>query len=374
MKRVSIFLLVLGLAFGLVGCDPAGTESSATNAKTKDPAEHAAAIARWEAKIRAKYPASEYVTNVYIPDADAEPEDLSPPEARHLRVGLPWIFNDEAAPWILARDRGYFSKVGLEVELVAGGPGKDHLLTLAGGTVDIALINDGSRLVKYRFSPTPIDALLVSTLMQRSPGILLTIDQSVPRDTLSTRVYTPEDLRGKTIGVTAESEFHVEGVLDRAGIPRDAVTIRRAGNEPTLLAAGAADFMSTWVVNQPRLLEAAGYRNWNGLRYDTYLFRDYADATVVRKEWAEAHPGALLRFHWAVRKAVEDMLVDPEGAAREVAKALDGLLTPEQVRWRFEQQAPLIHPTPDSPLLVVDPAVLDHIAAYLAYYETIELR
>jgi ABC-type nitrate/sulfonate/bicarbonate transport system substrate-binding protein len=369
LNFASVLFIVL---WGLCGCAPEQTEQSAVTSPV-DPEEHAAAIADWEQRVIESYPASEYVTNEFIPPPDATLASLPSPETTSLRVGLPWIFNDEAAPWLLAKNRGYFAEAGLEIELVAGGPAKDHLLTLAGGTVEIALINDGSRLVKYLFSPTPIDALLVSTILQRSPGILLTIDETTPQDARSTRIYTPQDLIGKTIGVTAESEFHVDGVLDRAGIPRSAVTLRRAGNEPTLLTAGAADYMSTWIVNQPRLLEAAGYRNWNGLRYDTYLFRDYADATVVRKSWAKANRGTLLRFHWAVRRAVEDMLKDPKQAAREVASALDGLLTTEQILWRFEQQASLIHPSPEDPLLIVDPSVLDHIAAYLAHYGTISL-
>ena len=140
-----IRLLTAGLlAIGLAGCggSESGTPSSgATNAA-------AAKATVWTpekalACIEANFPAGLYFTNGFLPGPDLVPP---PPAAsvEKIRVGMPWVFNDEIAPWFVADEMGYFREVGLEVTLVPGGPGIDPLQLLVSGRIDIAVPAPGA--------------------------------------------------------------------------------------------------------------------------------------------------------------------------------------------------------------------------------------
>ena len=90
--------------------------------------------------VEENFPAEGYFTNELLPAADAEWAPMDCESVDSIKVGMPWVLNDEEAPWYNAIELGFFADVCLEVELVAGGPGVDHLQTLTGGAVDIAVV------------------------------------------------------------------------------------------------------------------------------------------------------------------------------------------------------------------------------------------
>ena len=94
--------------------------------------------------VQEHIPASSYVTNDLVP-TDADLSGITPlAETQKLRVGLSWVLNAEHSHIYNAIERGYFAEEGLEIELVPGGPGKNHIQTLGGGAVDIAFASSGS--------------------------------------------------------------------------------------------------------------------------------------------------------------------------------------------------------------------------------------
>ena len=93
--------------------------------------------------VEENFPAEGYFTNDLLPATDAAWEPMDCASVDSIKVGMPWVLNDEEAPWYNAIELGFFADVCLEVELVAGGPGVDHLQTLAGGAV--AVVAGGRR-------------------------------------------------------------------------------------------------------------------------------------------------------------------------------------------------------------------------------------
>src|SRR3989344_682701 len=70
-------------------------------------------------------PAEIYSTNEFIPTVD-ELENIEPlDEVVHLKVGMPWVFNDEESAFYNAVALGFYEEEGLEIELLEGGPGLD---------------------------------------------------------------------------------------------------------------------------------------------------------------------------------------------------------------------------------------------------------
>ena len=155
---------------------------------------------------------------------------------------MPWILNDECAAWYIALDKGYFSVAGLDAELLPGGPGRDHLITLIGGVVDIAVINDSSKVPRLIISRTGADVVIVATLLRESAAIILGLDRSIPKGSRSQRTLTPADLFGSTIGVQLNSEYVAESFQNRYRIPDDEFEILRVGNNPEALIVGRGRF------------------------------------------------------------------------------------------------------------------------------------
>ena len=365
MSPQSDLLTVASLSIILVGCSAPQNDS--------EPADSTLSLEHFFEQAGTHLPAESYMTNAFIPTDDALNQIPPPIAPIPLRIGMPWIDNDENAPWYIGLDQGYFQEAGLDVELVSGGPAVDHLLTLVSGQIDIAIINDSSRVTKLLASRTSGELTLIGAVLQSYPGIFLGIDHSVPKDQRSNLKITPEDFIGKRIGTATHSEFILDAVLEKHGIGQDQITKVRSGNDPTLLMAGRVDLMSAWIVNQPRLLEQHGYKNWTATRYAKLLYDEYSDVSVVRREWIVEQSDIIKRYLWALKKSMHYLLDNPKDAARITHAAIPNTgLTIEQILWRFETQRTLIMPGRREDILKMDVEVLDTITAYLLKYGIIE--
>lgn len=319
---------------------------------------------RWPA-CRTTCPASSYVTNDLVP-SDADLAAITPlAETQKLRVGLSWVLNAEHAHIYNAIERGYFAEEGLEIELVPGGPGKNHLQTLGGGAVDIAFAASGSNVPQALTSPTPITGLkVVGSIMKGEPGALITIDPD-----LQGRDVRPEDLRGKTIAGGPFLRF-LPVLLDKAGMSEDDVNVIKAGFSPDPLLVGAADFYFGWVFNQTAVIEARGHE-WNALLWKDHAFDNYPISMVVKQEMLDdpAQADVAKRFVRAVYRGLSDVVTDPEGSADITVKhAADAKgLTRDDVLFRFREQEFLITNGGER-LLQTDPAKWDQNAATLVQY------
>ncbi len=209
--------------------------------------------------VEQNFPAESYFTNDLLPAPDAAWEPMDCASVDSIKVGVPWVLNDEEAPWYNAIELGFFADVCLEVELVAGGPGVDHLQTLAGGAVDIAVVAGGSRVPSIVSSPTPADVVAVGTFLKHSPYIWLGLDPDTPQDQRSDKVLTPQDFIGKKVGIQGNDDYLFSFIANKHGIPADQVDLMEAGFTPDSVLMGAMDYIGAWIVNQPRLLEEKGF-------------------------------------------------------------------------------------------------------------------
>src|SRR5258708_2735852 len=124
--------------------------------------------------VKQNLPSEKYMTNASLPTAATLAKIDTPTTTKKIKVGMPWILDDEEAQLYNAIELGYFKDEGLDVELVSGGPGKDHIQTLGAGSVDIAFAAGGSSIPSAAVSPTPIDLVAVGTLLKDMPYALIT--------------------------------------------------------------------------------------------------------------------------------------------------------------------------------------------------------
>jgi len=363
--NLGVFALLLALLAGC-GAEPA-TKSSATASTPKASAEEVLAC------VQKQFPAELYFTNGFLPGKDLV---ALPPAAsvERIRVGMPWIFNDEIAPWFVAQELGYFREAGLEVELVPGGPGIDPLQLLVAGRLDIAVPAPGSAVISLNASRTGAGVVAVGAVLKGGPTSFIAIDKDTPKSARSTRKIGPRDFAGKIVGVQAGYEFYVEALMKRSGLPPGSVEIRRAGFTPDPLTAGVLDFYMGWIMNQPRMIEQAGFTNWISFSMRDHAWDEYSDLSVVRRADLASRGEMLRRYLFALRRAVDLILAEPGRAAAITARrAVDETLSPEEVLLRFQLQRGLLTGDDGLPPLHMRADSWNRLAAALVEYGRVQI-
>ena len=359
---VLAITLVLG---GIAGCKPPAASSAGS---------HPYSLAEAEAAVGSRFDVSKYLTNEFIPAPGAPaPAPLVP--RRSLRLGLNWIANDQVAPWLLGREKGFFSDVGIDLQIVEGGPGRDHLNTLFAGHVDV-YTGFAEPLFQMVTSPTGGPLKMICANMKTSPLCWLTLDKAVPPDQRSAKKLGVDDLRGRTFGVQPGGAYYLGYVLGQMGLSIDDVKVVNAGAGPDALVGGAMDFYQGWLDNQPRLLERNGYRNWAALDFATVGYPDYGDISVVTPAFYDAEKELLRRYVYALDRSMRYLLAHPEESAEIVAhtpEVVSYQLGAADVLWRIKRDTPLFQGNGAQPLLALDANELHDTAVQMYRFHSLEL-
>lgn len=381
MKLLFSLLLVPMLALAAcAGVAPAaapagGGETAATTAPAAEPAADAGAkFDEILQCVQENFPAEKYVTNDYLPAADAAWEPMTCASVDKVKVLMPWVLNDEEAPWYNAVEKGFFKDVCLDVELVPGGPGIEPIQLLAGGAVDIAVVAGASGIPSAVSSPTPADVVGVGTMLKHSPYIWMGLDKDIAQDQKSEKKLTPQDLVGKKIGLQAGNDYFAQFLIAKYGLPEDAFELVEAGFTPDPLLVGAVDYYAAWVVNQPRLAEAQGFMNWTAFRFSDWGWDGYSDVSAVRRETLDTNPDLVKRYLAAVDQGLKFLLDNPEESADIAVKyGVDAQLTKEQALRRFELQKDLIEGSDDLPIMHMSTDRWNSEVATMIQYGQLEL-
>lgn len=372
LKR-GIRLGVMAGALVLAGCgDPKAPADKGTQATAPGNPGPPLTYDQALALVRSRIPSETYFSNELLP----KPGQAAPAfeKREKLRISMPWVFNDEIAPWYLAQEKKWFDQVGLDVELVAGGPGIDALQLLVAGRVDIGVPAGASFVLHLRNSRTGSDVVAIAAVQKNAPISWIGLDSSIPKNQRSTFKPTLKDLIGKRVGMQPGNDFYLEFALAKAGYRKDAVKFMQAGFTPDPLLAGVMDYYFGWVNNQPRLIEQAGYSNWFALRSFEVGVDEYCDVSVVRRETFEKRSDVLRRYLWALNQGAAFIVERPEDAAAITARrSTDVSLTPAQVMRRFDLQKDLMVGNDHQPLLYMSAERWDSLAAGMVQFKQIEL-
>jgi len=363
--RIFVFLILVG--FLLAGTALAQEEAELTYEKALSCVEE-------------KLPATVYSTNEYLP-TEADLTNITPlEETVTIVLGFPWIKNDEEGPWYNAEELGYFADEGLVVIFEPGGPGINHLQTMAGGAVDIAISAGGAAIPQALASPTPIEGLMVvGTFLKGSPFALITI-----REDLLGKEITPADLEGMIIGTQSTAFFYFDMLFAKYDIPRQEDELLAAGSGPEVIFTETADFYTGWIMNQPRAVEAWLVEQgkpadaWNAMMYRDWVYDEYSDVIVVSGEMLSTEEGrdVVRRFMRATYRGLQYLLDNPEDSARIAVKYADEGegLTEDAAMFRFEHQEFLIYGNDGLGLMATAPEKWNHMAATLTQYGNMPLE
>lgn len=236
--------------------------------------------------------------------------------ADKVTLQLKWVTQAQFAGYYVAADQGFYAEEGLEVEIKAGGPDIAPPQVLAGGGADVILDWMPSALAT-REKGLPL--VNIAQPFKRS-GMMLTCRKD-------TGIKTPEDFRGKTIGVWFfGNEYPFLSWMSQVGIPTDGsaegVTVLKQGFNVDPILQGQAACISTMTYNEYwQVIDA-------GLSADDLVVFKYEDQGVATLEDGiyvlesaledEAFRDKMVRFVRASMKGWKWAEANPDDAAEIV--------------------------------------------------------
>jgi NitT/TauT family transport system substrate-binding protein len=215
-------------------------------------------------------------------------------------------------PWMLAKQRGYFTDEGLNVTFQVARGGVDVAKQVGAGNAVIGgAIGDTPILVRANGVPVKSVAVLGGgALMQ----LVLNTD----------KVKSVADLKGKTITTLAYQDttfFALLGMLATQGLTKNDVNAQAVGpvNIWKLFAAGQADAMAS-VPDWTYFAQAANPTMHTQVIPSDSLFKSMAQAIVASDDTIAHNPALIGKLVRATLKGMKSIMDDPAAAAVDYVK------------------------------------------------------
>jgi NitT/TauT family transport system substrate-binding protein len=239
-------------------------------------------------------------------------------------------------PIRLAKGKGYFAEVGIDVNFAVGRGGVDVAKQVGAGSAPLGgIVADGPIMVRQNGVPIKIVAVFGGR------GFM----QLVVRE--DSGIQKPADLKGKTISVMSFQDttyYALLGLLASAGLTQDDLNIQSAG------PAGVWEFVATG-----KAAGMAGVPDWippvlaAGVKVKVIptdeFFPHMAQAIGVSDQVIKDKPELVGKFVKAALRGMKDIMDDPGKAAEQFVEYVPEWKGKEgAVKAAFNYYATLVYP------------------------------
>ncbi|MEJ2166285.1 MAG: ABC transporter substrate-binding protein [Desulfobacterales bacterium] len=247
-----------------------------------------------------------------------------PPEEVAYR--LKWLYNMSVVGDLWADAHGNFARNGLKVAVKAGGPEKDAIKELEIGHAQFGVAS-ADQVIRAVSKGSPI--VVLAQLFQINPLHWIYRPDRTP-------LRTPQDLKGKTIGITygGNDETIMRALLAKYGIKEDEVTLFSVRYDYTPFYEGEVDLWPLYRNAQAPIigekLRKAGEK-FDLLSPAKLGINFVANSVVTTQKMLEERPETVRRFMKALMEAWREAL-DPANADKAIATVLKyNQETPEEI-------------------------------------------
>ncbi|SCF08010.1 ABC transporter substrate-binding protein [Micromonospora chokoriensis] len=252
----------------------------------------------------------------------------------------------DAFAWV-AREKGYFAEVGIEVDIKEGAGNQQNLTALKSGQVQFGALDFTGAVIqagKGEFT----DWRAVAAVHQQTLISVMT--------TKDTTITTPKDLRGKTIatGSGSVTELLFPAYARLAGL--DPATVKIEGVQPTalngLMASRRVDALGTFLLSRGAL-QTAARKDVVVLPYSDYLPDLFGNAIITTPSLISKDPDLVQRFTKAALKGLAYSIEHPDEAATILNKAKP-TYTVAAGKGEIEAMTPHVRPADGAPIGFLD--------------------
>lgn len=239
-----------------------------------------------------------------------------------LKFTLDWRFEGPAAPFLMAKAKGYFAAEGLDVEIDSGAGSAGAVTRVATGAYDMGFA-DFNALVEYDAKTPNSKIQAVYMVYNATPAAVFVLKKS--------GITKPADLAGKTLaapvfdaGRKAWPAFAKSNKLAVDSVKWQ--TVEPALRE-TLLARGDVDGITGFYFTSLLNLEARGVKTEDivALKFPDYGVELYGNAIIASPKLMAENPKAVGGVLRAFNKALKETIANPV-AAMAYVKERDPLI------------------------------------------------
>lgn len=221
--------------------------------------------------------------------------------AEKASLRLEWTLTGYHLPFYWAKDKGYYAKEGIDLEIKEGA-GSGKTVTLIGANQDTFGFADYMLTTKAIAKGVPIKA--VYSIVKKSPYAVISYEDK--------GIRKPQDLIGKTIAATTGHKALFDLFLDVNNIPQNKVITRVVSGKTrnAVFKQGQVDGMVSVVIGSPWdfVVEA---QQGKGKPVYFMPFEDFgvshlAQGIIVNTETIQSNPDLIRRFLKATTHGIED--------------------------------------------------------------------
>ena len=231
--------------------------------------------------------------------------------AEKLRFVADWILGGKHAPFLLARDMGYWKKAGLDILINRGFGSGTSSKILAAKKADFSFIDLGT-LILHRTKGAMIRQ--VAAIHAINPIGYVAFSKSVKE---------PKDLAGKTFGGSpwASTTYLLPAFLKRAKVDPKSVKIEHMKISSILpsFMAGKIDLFGVYTINSLPFLRLGMIKQGRDPDKELSLFLSvdqgmdsYSNGLTVRDDMIQNNPGLVRRWVRSTLDAFRDTVKNPE--------------------------------------------------------------
>jgi len=259
-----------------------------------------------------------------------------------IKLQLKWLHQAQFAGYYVAADKGYYKDMGLDVEILPGGPDIVPSQKVLTGAADIGVDWVGSLLANRDKGQPLVDV----AQFYQSSGMLLIAKKS-------SGIKSVADLKGRKVGVwTGGNEFEFRAVLDKYKLDNSIdnnkdMTVIKQGFEMDAFLNGQLEAASAMTYNEYQVVLEAGIKaeDLNIINYNTEGVAMLEDHLFVTEDNLKAKKEALSKFLAASQKGWQDALKDQAYAVDAVMKRADKATTSREHQVRMMTEvAKLVQP------------------------------
>lgn len=267
----KVVLLALGLAIGLMACNPRKVENGAGNLV-------------------------------------------------HVKLPLGYIPNVQFAPLYVAVEKGYFEDAGIEVEFDYSFE-TDAMALVGADQLQFAVVS-GEQILLARAQGLPV--VYVAAWYQKYPVAVVS--------KAAQGIQSPADLKGKKIGLPGlfgANYIGLDALLFSAGLTEKDVTLTPIGfTQVESLATDQVQAVSVYAANEPVQLRAQGYE------INELLVADYmqlaSNGLITNEKTIAENPDLVRGMVSAMLRGLADTIADPNAAFEISKKYVDGLAAADE--------------------------------------------
>ena len=239
-----------------------------------------------------------------------------------VRFAVDWVWQGNHSIWTYAEDLGLFASEKIDPQISRGYGSADNLTKLAGGALDMALV-DPNLLAKFNRDNPTAQAINTCIIYDAAPSSVVFLKSS--------GIKTLKDLEGRSLAISEGDatwplfqllckinnvDLAKINIQNMSGQLRDSMVIQKRVD-------ASLGFFVTAVLN----IAAAGVRrdDIGYLQFNKNGLALYSLSLVCRKDYAEANPEAVRGFVHGSINGIKAMLSDKKAAIASLTKR-DNLL------------------------------------------------